>query len=504
MHRRAALRLGSLLLFVFLLTGCGSPPQPLPMTYPFIEVVLEGLPAGVTQVQVDATFNGKSRSETFADNDMLNRVTISLPPDGRGNLEMLVTVRDGNRCLLAMGKSEVMVSANEVRTITVTLSAQTPPLCPTGMMYAVNVQKTGDGRGDIVAMPDSLSCDPACAMKSGMFEAGATISLAATPDPGATGSYSIFEGWSGACTGTGSCFVTVAQAENVTARFSCRGWCPESLPAVTTNLNGIWGFSSNRVIAVGDAGVILQWNGTSWTPVTKLTTNPLRGVHGLNSTYGFAVGDGGIILQTTDGGTGWATSTSATTQGLRSVWIAATNEAYAVGDPRGNNFPWLRWNGTAWADPGQGGFDQAWHSVFGVGPGRYFIVGVGGRTAVGTPDPMAYVVTGNPELRGVFGTSATTMTAVGMSGTIARYDSVGKVWNSMARPGTATPTLRAIHGTANRMYTVGDAGTVWLLEAGVWRAEPTPITTQLNGVFLLSDNEVFVVGQNGLIYHKRP
>ena len=93
-------RLSRLISLLFLLlgvplfsAGCGSPP-PTPMTYPFVEVLLENLPAAVKQVQVDATFGSKTRTEVFSDNDMLQRITISLPPDGRGPLDMQVTVRD--------------------------------------------------------------------------------------------------------------------------------------------------------------------------------------------------------------------------------------------------------------------------------------------------------------------------------------------------------------------------------------------------------------------------
>lgn len=504
MHRRAAVSLGSLLLFVFLLSGCGSPP-PLPMTYPFVEVLLEPPPAAGTQVQVNATFNGKSRSETFVDNDMLNRITISLPPEGRGSLEMQVTVRDASRCIVSTARTELVVSANEVRTLTVNLVAQTPPLCPTGPPVPFSVQKVGDGKGEIVATPDSLSCDAACAMKMGSFESGTVVTLAATPDPGGQGTSYSFDGWSGACTGKGGCFITLAQAENVTARFTCHGWCPENVPGVASNLNGLYGFASNRLIAVGDSGTMLQWNGNSWIRLSAITANHLRSVSGFGGTLGFAVGDAGTILRTTDGGGGWAVLPSPATAQLRSVWIASMTEAYAVGDKINNNYPWLVYNGVSWGDPGQGGLDHAWHSVYGVGPGQYYVVGASGRTAVGFPILISPAVAGSPELRGVFGLSHLTMTAVGGGGTIVRYMPASATWSSMNRPGIDTPNLRALHGTGpTRMVTVGEGGTVWTYNGTTWSVEQTPMTTQLNAVFLISDEEIFVVGQGGLIYHKRP
>lgn len=505
MHRRAAVSLGQLLLFVCFLTGCGSPPQ-LPMTYPFVEVLLEPPPAAGTQVQVNATFNGKSRSETFLDNDMLSRITISLPPEGRGNLEMLVTVRDANRCIVATARTELMVTANEVRTLTVNLMAQLPPLCPMGPPVPITVQKTGDGKGEIVATPDSLSCDAGCQTKMASFESGTVVTLAATADPGGAGTRYTFDGWSGACTGTGGCFITLAQAENVTARFTCHGWCPENLPGVTSNLNGLYGFASNRLVAVGDGGIILQWNGSGWTRLTSsITTNNLRGISGFNGTLGFAVGDAGTILRTTDGGTGWAVLPAVAAVQLRSVWIASMTEAYAVGDKINNNYPWLIYDGTTWGNPGLGGLDHAWNSAYGVGPGQYYIVGASGRAVVSVPLLNATNVDGAPELRGIFGLSHLTMTAVGGGGTIVRYMPATRTWSSMNRLSAASPNLRAIHGTGpTRMVTVGEGGTVWTYDGNTWSVEQTPMTTQLNAVFLISNEEIFVVGQGGLIYHKRP
>jgi hypothetical protein len=47
------------------------------------------------------------------------------------------------------------------------------------------------------------------------FNPGDTVTLSATPDAG-----SIFSGWSGACTGSGDCHLTMGAARNVTATFT--------------------------------------------------------------------------------------------------------------------------------------------------------------------------------------------------------------------------------------------------------------------------------------------
>jgi hypothetical protein len=87
--------------------------------------------------------------------------------------------------------------------------------------FALGLSATGDGGGTIAtaegAQP-ALSCAAAAGATSGSctaaYPAGTVVSLLATA---ATGSR--FGGWSGACTGTGDCTVTLDQARSVTATF---------------------------------------------------------------------------------------------------------------------------------------------------------------------------------------------------------------------------------------------------------------------------------------------
>ncbi|HEY3550369.1 MAG TPA: PASTA domain-containing protein [Gaiellaceae bacterium] len=73
---------------------------------------------------------------------------------------------------------------------------------------------TGSGRGTVVSSPAGISCGSTC---SHGFAFGTSVTLTATPATGST-----FSGWSGACTGTGTCTVVMSQAESVTAGFALR------------------------------------------------------------------------------------------------------------------------------------------------------------------------------------------------------------------------------------------------------------------------------------------
>jgi hypothetical protein len=75
--------------------------------------------------------------------------------------------------------------------------------------YGLTVSKTGDGR--IVSTPAGIDCGPTCTAD---FFSGTSVTLTATPDPGWT-----FDGWSGPCSGTGTCTVVIDAAKAVGADF---------------------------------------------------------------------------------------------------------------------------------------------------------------------------------------------------------------------------------------------------------------------------------------------
>src|SRR5579872_4587092 len=85
-----------------------------------------------------------------------------------------------------------------------------------GSQAQVTVTPAGSGLGTVTSSPAGINCGTTC---TATIASIASITLTATP---ATGY--VFSGWSGACSGTGTCTITstTANASNfaVTARFS--------------------------------------------------------------------------------------------------------------------------------------------------------------------------------------------------------------------------------------------------------------------------------------------
>jgi YVTN family beta-propeller protein len=106
--------------------------------------------------------------------------------------------------------------------------------------FTLSVGEAGAGLGSVSSTPAGISCQPNC---SAAFNQGAIVTLSATPTAGST-----FAGWSGACSGNGSCVVTMNSSQNVTATFTLAGStaCAAAGAAIWTGgPSGSWNTASN-------------------------------------------------------------------------------------------------------------------------------------------------------------------------------------------------------------------------------------------------------------------
>src|SRR5690606_8466782 len=82
---------------------------------------------------------------------------------------------------------------------------------------ALTIDRGGTGTGGITAT--GLSCPGGSTTQAvpcgASYALHAVVTLVPAPDPGST-----FSGWSGACTGTGTCQVTMSSAKFVSAAFA--------------------------------------------------------------------------------------------------------------------------------------------------------------------------------------------------------------------------------------------------------------------------------------------
>jgi hypothetical protein len=111
----------------------------------------------------------------------------------------------------------------------------------------LTVSKAGTGAGTVISAPKGIDCGSTCAAG---FPVGKKVTLLAGADAGST-----FTGFSGACTGTGPCQVTMSEARSVTANFE--------LNANITPTDGLVVVAGTAKVKNGKASLRVFCNGPS-------------------------------------------------------------------------------------------------------------------------------------------------------------------------------------------------------------------------------------------------
>jgi hypothetical protein len=147
--------------------------------------------------------------------------------------------------------------------------------------FPLTVIKSGSGQGDVSI--EGFDCEGDC---SGVYPYGLEIPLTATPNAG-----SDFGGWSGACTGTGSCAPTMTQARTVIASFT-------PIQRILTVASGGGGTVTSSTGGISCPGTCSQ-NYDHGTVVT-LTADPAAGGQVLSWSGGGCTGTGTTCAVTMD------------------------------------------------------------------------------------------------------------------------------------------------------------------------------------------------------------
>ncbi len=137
---------------------------------------------------------GSTCSDQFPDG---TRVTLVATPDAGSAFDHF----SGGNCG-GSGTCEKPITTS--RTIRAVFSA-------TGTR-TLTVTKAGTGAGTVTSKPAGIDCGATC---SAQIAASAKVTLRAAPAEG-----SVFAGFSGACTGTKACRLTMSEARSVTAAFA--------------------------------------------------------------------------------------------------------------------------------------------------------------------------------------------------------------------------------------------------------------------------------------------
>ncbi|MFZ9887573.1 MAG: InlB B-repeat-containing protein, partial [Myxococcota bacterium] len=166
---------------------------------------------------VTATFTRRTRT---LDVEVSGSGAVTSSPDGiECPDDCIGTYADGTTVTLTATPSTNWVfdkwtdCSGNGATCTVTMSASksvSATFVP--QTRVLSVQVTGSGAGMVMSTPNGISCGSDC---SQAYVHGTSVTLDYEVMAGT------FAGWTGACTGTGPCVVTMDAAKSVTATFQC-------------------------------------------------------------------------------------------------------------------------------------------------------------------------------------------------------------------------------------------------------------------------------------------
>jgi endoglucanase len=123
--------------------------------------------------------------------------------------------------------------------------------------FGLTVTKAGAGSGTVTSSPAGINCGSTCTAN---YSSGASVTLTAAAASGST-----FGGWSGACSGTAACTVSMTAARSVTATFNTSGTTTRSLSITKMGTGSGTVTSSPAGINCGSTCTTTFANGTSVT-----------------------------------------------------------------------------------------------------------------------------------------------------------------------------------------------------------------------------------------------
>lgn len=265
---------------------------------------------------------------------------------------------------------------------------------------------------------------------------------------------------------------------------------------ISDNLNAIWAANTNDVFAVGDSGRIVYWDGNSVQIQNSNSSMSLYGIWGSGLGDIYAVGAQGQVIHY-DGNV-WSASKMISSNTLNSIWGSDRNHIYAAGD----NGTIVNYDGMNWSsmpvpstvtNTSFHGVDGSGSTIFAVGDNGK-IISLNGTSWVEIPSSIS------SHLNAVFVRSAADAWAVGNGGARIRFN--GTVWSdiSNSKSDGVSGNLLAVSGSQGTIWAGGDGGALTKYSIGpTWNATVSGTADSLRSVYGFTATNVCAVGSNGLL-----
>lgn len=491
-------------------SGCQQPESlpPLPPDQMLVNVSVEGVTSNIRSLVVRLSLNGKADPTDYTVSSPLDRFSLRLPnvPESRGSLQIEVIGLAADRCRVASVKKSRTLEGSETQVeLTLSLTQLAAKACYLTVSPA--------GTGTITSVPPGISCSTSTPETcSAGFDSGTKVTLTAAP----ADTLRTYTHWPAPCKGGDSaptCEVSIFEETRLNVSFDPRQCTPggacwyDPLP-VGYPVQAVWAGSSKDAWAVGAAGTILHYDGTSWTQVPSTVTFSLGAVWGSGPSDVWAAGSSATLLHY-DGskwsqvtapsgysfyalsgtsandvwlagpgailhydGSKWVSGAAnlSLSQYFYDVWAAGENDVWLVGDSGAQHFDGKSWQRQTISTA----FSPQMH-VFGYGPkdvyistGRYTSGGElqhfdGTTWSTVTPDSgVSLASLTNLSAMGSDGKSGVFL--MGVTGKVLRYQGASckqNCWSSSDLPGLPLMSMMGIAAAGEEdVWAVGDNGVV--------------------------------------------
>lgn len=261
------------------------------------------------------------------------------------------------------------------------------------------------------------------------------------------------------------------------------------------DLRRMWGFSDGSFVAVGEAGTVLRYDGSTWTLMDTPTREDLHGVWASDPSDVYAAGFGSTLIHYD--GAEWSTVPTPKRDDYYAVWANATNDVFVAGT-----------GGTVWNR-----LDGNW-TEYSIAPGRRFralwgyahdeVYAAGSNGTLFRFDGSSWtrmIIAGfpqyDPEIRDMWGPQPGSISFVDQYSLIQWFD--GATWSYAS---VLDENVYGLWGFSFENQVAVSAGTSTHLVAGVETVRYiTPTEEPLFDVWGTSVDDYYAVGRDGNIAH---
>lgn len=272
---------------------------------------------------------------------------------------------------------------------------------------------------------------------------------------------------------------------------------------VTSTLHALSGTSVTNIVAVGNEGTILRFDGMTWRTETSGTVRNLLAVHMFDDGTAVALGELGTVLSSD--GNGWHVAADGQLPFFVDAFGFDAHDVFFAGRQRASDGVVQHLDGRTWTFPG-----TQLNGIWGAAPDNLVVVG---DLGVGFHfNGVTWTQMTNASMVGLDAVSGATSDAISRAYTVGKNANIRYAnapyasWSAMAPPSTGIYDVRDVWAASpDNVFAVGPSSTILRyrdLSALRWVGEDTGLTgVHFTAITGRSGTDVTAVTDDGRVCH---